>query len=225
MAYFDWLISVVFSMYMIRHSIGGTANAPKMAFEVVGSTGNIYRTTIGKVATCDCPDVRFRKVQCKHICFGKSQPCSADTYMYLLYSVQPNYHSLYFANILLSSICNGCHWGIEVPAGILAIRESLQTPIKHHSVYISLTQLRDAQELREMLAAFSLKRILDTTTLASTGERKPIEGGCPICFHDFETNKKTTWCQSCGSNFHEACFKKWERTLNAYHDVVHCLYW
>ncbi|KAK4867399.1 hypothetical protein LT330_000909 [Penicillium expansum] len=168
MAYFDWLISVVFSMYMIRHSIGGTANAPKMAFEVVGSTGNIYRTTIGKVATCDCPDVRFRKVQCKHICFVLS--------------------------------------AMDVTGELRYQRAFLPS------------------ELREMLAAFSLKRILDTTTLASTGERKPIEGGCPICFHDFETNKKTTWCQSCGSNFHEACFKKWERTLNAYHDVVHCLY-
>ncbi|KGO68410.1 hypothetical protein PITC_070350 [Penicillium italicum] len=68
-------------MCMIRHSIGGTANVPKMTFEVVGSTGNVYKTIIGKVPTCDCPDVIFRKVQCKHICFGKSQPSSADTYL------------------------------------------------------------------------------------------------------------------------------------------------
>lgn len=74
MAYFGWLISVAFRMYMIRHGIGGTKDVPKISFEVVGSTGNIYRTIIGKVPTCDCPDVKFRKVQCKHMCFGKSQP-------------------------------------------------------------------------------------------------------------------------------------------------------
>lgn len=74
MAYFGWLIRVAFRMYMIRHGISGTKDVPKISFEVVGSTGNIYRTIIGNLPTCDCPDVRFRKAQCKHMCFGKSQP-------------------------------------------------------------------------------------------------------------------------------------------------------
>ncbi|KGO68411.1 Zinc finger, RING-type [Penicillium italicum] len=76
-----------------------------------------------------------------------------------------------------------------------------------------------------MLAVLSMKRNLDTTTLTSTGERKPFEGECPICFQDFGTNKKTTWCQSCGSNFHDACFKTWKTTMYVSNDVVHCLYW
>ncbi|EKV19523.1 hypothetical protein PDIG_02520 [Penicillium digitatum PHI26] len=135
-----------------------------MTFEVVGSTGNIYKTSIGNVPTCDCPDVRFRKVQCKHICF-----------------------SLIYCQVL-------------------------------HAMNV-------AQELREMLAALSLKRILDRTTLTTTGERKPIEGECPICFHDFENKEITTWRQLCGSNLHETCFKVWEATAHASHDIVRCLYW
>ncbi|KAG0156792.1 hypothetical protein PDIDSM_3973 [Penicillium digitatum] len=133
------------------HNVDETANIPKMTFEVVGSTGNIYKTSIGNVPTCDCPDVRFRKVQFLHA-------------------------------------------------------------------------MNVAQELREMLAALSLKRILDRTTLTTTGERKPIEGECPICFHDFENKEITTWRQLCGSNLHETCFKVWEATAHASHDIVRCLY-
>lgn len=76
-----------------------------------------------------------------------------------------------------------------------------------------------------MLAVLSLKRNLDTTTLTSAGERKPVDGKCPICFHGFETDQKTTWCQSCGSNFHKACFKTWEAAMHTSHTVVSCLYW
>ncbi|CAG8891163.1 unnamed protein product [Penicillium egyptiacum] len=169
MAYIDWLISVAFSMYMIRHQIGGTKHIPQISFEVVGSTGNIYETVIGKVPTCNCPDVIFRKTQCKHICFVLS--------------------------------------AMNVPRQLMYQRSFLPS------------------ELREMLAVLSLKRTLDTTTLTSAGKRGPIEDECPICFHDFETDKKTTWCQSCGSNFHKACFKKWEATMDASHTVVRCLYW
>jgi rRNA maturation endonuclease Nob1 len=76
-----------------------------------------------------------------------------------------------------------------------------------------------------MLAVLSLKRNLDRTTLTTAGERKPVEGKCPICFHGFETSQKTTWCQSCGSNFHKACFKKWEAAMRTFYTVVSCLYW
>ncbi|KAJ5150659.1 uncharacterized protein N7500_010848 [Penicillium coprophilum] len=43
--------------------------APEISFEVTGSTSNIYKTVIAKLPRCTCPDVKFRKSQCKHICF------------------------------------------------------------------------------------------------------------------------------------------------------------
>lgn len=44
-----------------------------MEFDIVGTTGNIYKTTIGKVPFCNCPDGR-KGNQCKHICYGTSAP-------------------------------------------------------------------------------------------------------------------------------------------------------
>jgi hypothetical protein len=87
-------------MYMIRHKVGGTQDIPQISFEVVGSTGNIYKTVIGKLPTCDCPDVRFRKTQCKHICFGKYQPSPGSEDTCLPHSAQCKYQSLFFANVL-----------------------------------------------------------------------------------------------------------------------------
>ncbi|KAJ5745472.1 hypothetical protein N7520_010654 [Penicillium odoratum] len=42
---------------------------PEISFDIVGSTGNIYKTIIGKEPTCDCPDGK-RGNQCKHICYA-----------------------------------------------------------------------------------------------------------------------------------------------------------
>ncbi|KAJ9482357.1 hypothetical protein VN97_g11073 [Penicillium thymicola] len=150
------------TMYMIRHGISGTKDVPKISFEVVGSTGSIYRTIIDKVPTCDCPDVRFRKVQ------------------------------------FLSAM--------DVPV-----------ELRYQQTFLP-------SELRKMLATLSSKRKLNTTSLASTGDRKPVEGECPICFSDFKPNQKTTWRQDCGSNFHQACFEKWGAAMQASDDVVRCLY-
>ncbi|KAJ5044625.1 hypothetical protein NUH16_001431 [Penicillium rubens] len=111
-------VQLPFSMYMIRHKVGGTQDIPQISFEVVGSTGNIYKTVIGKVPTCDCPDVRFRKTQCKHICFVLS--------------------------------------AMDVPEQLMYQRSFLPS--------------------------------------------------------------------SCGSNFHRACFKKWEAAMRTSHTVVNCLH-
>ncbi|KAJ5704778.1 hypothetical protein N7536_000467 [Penicillium majusculum] len=155
-------------MYMIRHSISRTKDVPQISFEVVGSTGNIYRTIIGNVPFCDCPDVRFRKVQCKHMCFVLS--------------------------------------AMDVPSELRYQRSFLPS------------------ELREMLATLSLKRKLDTTTPTTAGEKKPVDGECPICFNDFKPKQKTTWCQDCGSNFHQGCFEKWRAAIQTSDNAVRCLY-
>ncbi|CAI7634587.1 unnamed protein product [Penicillium crustosum] len=155
-------------MYMIRHGISGTKDVPKISFEVVGSTGNIYRTIIGNLPTCDCPDVRFRKAQCKHMCFVLS--------------------------------------AMDVPSELRYQRSFLPS------------------ELRQMLATLSMKRKLDTTNSTATGERKPVDGECPVCFNDFKPKQKATWCQDCGSNFHQGCFEKWRAAIQASDSVVCCLY-
>ncbi|KAJ3943997.1 uncharacterized protein N0V96_005517 [Colletotrichum fioriniae] len=45
--------------------------------------------------------------------------------------------------------------------------------------------------------------------------RKPIDGDCPICFCELESDNKDTivWCRAaCGQNIHKQCFETWAAT-------------
>ncbi|KAK0628321.1 hypothetical protein B0T17DRAFT_150279 [Bombardia bombarda] len=45
--------------------------------------------------------------------------------------------------------------------------------------------------------------------------RKPIEGDCPICFSEMETDggESVVWCRAaCGQNIHKECFEMWAAT-------------
>lgn len=57
------------------------------------------------------------------------------------------------------------------------------------------------------------------------GNRKPVEGDCPICFMEFEPDKEEiVWCRAaCGNNIHQTCFRKWAATQQA--QGVRCVYW
>ncbi|KAL2785856.1 hypothetical protein BJX66DRAFT_49202 [Aspergillus keveii] len=55
-------------MFVVGQTVDGTDVLPEMKFDIVGSTGNLYRTTIGKEPTCSCPD-GAKGNQCKHICY------------------------------------------------------------------------------------------------------------------------------------------------------------
>ena len=44
-------------------------------------------------------------------------------------------------------------------------------------------------------------------------KRKPLEGDCPICFCEFESEEAVVWCRAaCGQNIHKQCFEMWART-------------
>ncbi|KAJ5787311.1 hypothetical protein N7457_002301 [Penicillium paradoxum] len=55
-------------LFIIDHEIAETKDGLKITFDVVGSTGNVYKVVIGKVPTCECPSYRYRG-PCKHIGF------------------------------------------------------------------------------------------------------------------------------------------------------------
>ena len=45
--------------------------------------------------------------------------------------------------------------------------------------------------------------------------RKPVEGDCPICFCDMESEGREAivWCRAaCGQNIHKKCFEMWAKT-------------
>ncbi|PKY01907.1 RING finger domain-containing protein [Aspergillus campestris IBT 28561] len=163
-------------MFVVGHNVVWTDENtefpyPQMTFDMVGTTGNMYKTTIGKVPSCDCPDATKRGTLCKHICYVLVNVLKATT------------HLQYQAAFLSSEL-----------------RE-----IYHHSPL--------AQKEAES------KPGADTN-----GNRKPIEGDCPICFMEFEPDKEDiVWCRAaCGNNVHKACFEKWAITQRSV--GVRCVY-
>ncbi|KAK2861145.1 hypothetical protein FQN49_004499 [Arthroderma sp. PD_2] len=104
-----------------------------------------------------------------------------------------------------------------------------------HVVYVLYHVLRTHEHLRYQLAFLSseLRQIFenapqDPTEAASTsnakGNRKEIDGDCPICFMPFEAeNESIVWCKAaCGNNIHKACFEQWVSSQRG--KEVRCVY-
>jgi hypothetical protein len=95
-----------------------------------------------------------------------------------------------------------------------------------HTVYVLSRVLRAPAELEYQLAFLSseLKDIfarappLPSETAqndGNDGNRKPVEGECPICCSDFEPESSETivYCKAaCGNNIHKDCFGQWAAT-------------
>jgi len=91
-----------------------------------------------------------------------------------------------------------------------------------HKVYAMHTVLKAPENLVYQLAYLSseLREIFkgappiptDTSDSNETeGNRKPIEGECPICFQEYEPEyNELVWCKAaCGQNMHKSCFDQW----------------
>ncbi|PWY93777.1 RING finger domain protein [Aspergillus sclerotioniger CBS 115572] len=154
-------------MFVVGHTVTDVDDAPKMSFDIVGTTGNIYKTTIGKVPTCTCPDAQ-KGNQCKHICY-----------------------------VLVKALRAPRH-------------------LQYQLAFLS-------SELRDMYHDSAISRQPDTDE-NKDGNRKPVEGDCPICFMEFEPdNEEIVWCRAaCGNNIHRTCFQKWAATQQA--QGVRCVY-
>lgn len=50
---------------------------------------------------------------------------------------------------------------------------------------------------------------------ANDQKRKPVEGDCPICFSEMDTESREAivWCRAaCGQNMHKDCFNMWAKS-------------
>lgn len=95
-----------------------------------------------------------------------------------------------------------------------------------HVVYVLSRVLRAPPDLEYQLAFTSseLRDIFATapplpsetaSNDAQDGNRKPVEGECPICCNDFELTSSETivYCKAaCGNNIHKDCFAQWAAT-------------
>ncbi|KAJ0414964.1 RING finger domain protein [Aspergillus carlsbadensis] len=67
-------------MFVVGQTVDGADGVPEMKFDIVGSTGNLYRISIGKEPTCNCPD-GAKGNQCKHICYVLVKVLRAPTHL------------------------------------------------------------------------------------------------------------------------------------------------
>lgn len=105
-------------MFVVGHTVNGLLSEnPEISFDIVGSTGNMYKTTIRKDPTCDCPDGKSGN-QCKHICYGEplmspllkvSASTSPSDYLYIFSILTNGMHS--------PCICSEGPRRTPVPAG------------------------------------------------------------------------------------------------------------
>ena len=68
-----------------------------------------------------------------------------------------------------------------------------------------------SSELREIFQHAPPIPSADKDAESSDGNRKPIEGECPICYTEFKSSKEQiVYCRSaCGNNVHKACMQTW----------------
>jgi hypothetical protein len=159
------------------------------SYSVLGSTGNVYRVTIGSRNSCTCPDAS-RGNLCKHVLFVlvRVLKIPADN---------PLSHQRIFSEderrdiFLLAP---------PPPAQVLAEQRVRQ----------ELAKL----EGRPDDAAAAVAAAAPAAPEAKRVEQRPTAGlECPVCYEDFG-DESTVFCQfSCGQSVHAECFKRWSATL------------
>lgn len=108
---------------------------------------------------------------------------------------------------------NQCKHVIYVLSRVLRVREDLE-----YQLAFTTTELQEiftnAPPLPSQQAEDSVK----------DGNRKPIDGECPICCVDFEpenSKEAVVYCKgSCGNNIHKDCFEQWAATKKGSADVT-----
>jgi hypothetical protein len=96
-----------------------------------------------------------------------------------------------------------------------------------HIIYVMLRVLKAREDVAYQLALISseLRDMIknappipgvetdgkgDTDKKGEDGNRKPIEGECPICYDELGAKDTIVYCKaSCGNNVHEDCMQKW----------------
>ncbi|TVY26491.1 hypothetical protein LHYA1_G005607 [Lachnellula hyalina] len=145
-------------------------------FDIAGSTGNVYQTTIGREPRCVCMDARIRGQKCKHIKYA------------LIIILKAPAHLCYQVAFLSSEL--------ESIFANAPVTRAPELDHKHNHA--------------------------DDETMYA-GNRKPIDGECPICVFDMEPGEDIVWCKAaCGQNFHKDCFEQWRRSKHG--GKVTCVY-
>ncbi|RDW91472.1 RING finger protein Znf1 [Coleophoma crateriformis] len=107
-----------------------------------------------------------------------------------------------------------------------------------HIIYVMVNVLKAPEHLCYQLALLSTELAEVFAQAPSTpqsssqacpastttdGNRKPVEGDCPICVMEFEEGESIVWCKAaCGNNIHKQCFEQWARSKPGATLCVYC---
>lgn len=156
-------------MIVIGRTRTDTETFPTEDIDIVGSTGNIYKVTIGQIPSCTCPDHQ-KGNECKH--------------------------------------------------KVYAMHTVLKAP--EHLVY-QLAYL--SSELREIFTGAPPIPSSSSSSNDTDGNRKSIEGDCPICFQEMVAGEDLIWCKAaCGNNAHSECWNQWAAIKRRGGATVTCVY-
>ncbi|KAF2468006.1 uncharacterized protein BDR25DRAFT_266475, partial [Lindgomyces ingoldianus] len=104
-----------------------------------------------------------------------------------------------------------------------------------HIIYVMLRVLKapenisfqlalTSSELRDIFANAAPIPKADTEADHCGGNRKPVEGDCPICYSEFELDKDAiVYCKvACGNNVHRDCMENWTRAKQGKATCPYC---
>lgn len=104
-----------------------------------------------------------------------------------------------------------------------------------HIIYVMLRVLKapeniayqlglTSSELRDLFKHAAPIPTADSEAESSDGNRKPIEGECPICYSEFDPNDKTiVYCKAaCGNNVHKECMDSWMKARQGKATCPYC---
>jgi hypothetical protein len=80
-------------------------------------------------------------------------------------------------------------------------------------------------ELRSLFTTSPPIPAADPSAESNDGNRKPIEGECPICYCEFEDSEKKNilYCKTaCGNNVHKDCMASWASAKNGKATCPYC---
>ncbi|KAL9178498.1 hypothetical protein ACHAXT_001836 [Thalassiosira profunda] len=205
-------------MYLVHRGdvFSSTTNGPSCELAVLGSTGNLYKVTLGRVTSCNCPDARKHAMRHRGKSSGGSPLCKHILFVFLKVAGLSASDPLAFQAALLTE-------EVETVLEKIARRSGGGGAMANATVRNAFASEHGLAEV-----AVEEKKAAD----AKAEEGKEEDGGvkrkspteqteCLICFEDLSTESpekfatSITFCRgACGSNFHDGCIQKWHASAS-----------
>uniref|UniRef100_A0A7S2URR6 Anaphase-promoting complex subunit 11 n=1 Tax=Attheya septentrionalis TaxID=420275 RepID=A0A7S2URR6_9STRA len=176
---------------------------PWCKLAVLGSTGNVYRVTLSKLPSCDCPDFSSgRSPLCKHILFVSLKVVGL-----------PPSHDYVYQSALLTSELHDMFQRLQARTSSF-LRDSTNTA----------NVVANAQVQEQYNATLNNGKGIGNEEEKKMATRKDLAENpdCPICFEVLSEREKLTFCGgACGTNFHSDCMRMWaSQSLPQQHQVT-----